>query len=97
MIRALRAELDLTQALVCADCCLADRLGKELRIHEMRAGTGTKISAVLHKLQAAHVNLAVALDGLLNGVTRLCKGWGIKDHHVILFSLCLQLWQKRIC
>ena len=50
VIRSLRAELDLAQTLVCGARRLADRLCKKLLRHEMWAGTGRQIAAILYQL-----------------------------------------------
>ena len=64
-----------------------DGLGKQLRSHEMGAGAGGQIAAVLHQLHAAQVDLTVALDGVFHGVSGLGEGRRIQDHHIKLFAL----------
>ena len=62
MVGCLGAVFDLAQAAVGAAGCLLNRLCEELRRHEMGAGAGGEVAAVLYQTQTANIDLAVALD-----------------------------------
>ena len=64
MVGCLGAVFDLAQAAVGAAGCLLNRLCEEFRRHEMGAGAGGEVAAVLYQLHAAQVDLTVALDGI---------------------------------
>ena len=90
MIRRLGAELHLTQAAVRGARGLPNGLGEELGVHVVRAGAGGKVAAVLDELHAAQVNLAVALDGVFNGVLGFCERRGIENDDVELLALVFE-------
>ena len=82
MIGCLGAVFDLAQAAVGAAGCLLNRLCEELRRHEMGAGAGGEVSAVLYQTQTADIDLAVALDGIFDRAAGFCEGRRIEDHDV---------------
>ena len=90
MIWRLGAELHLTQAAVRGTRGLPNGLGEELGVHVVRAGAGGKVAAVLDELHAAQVNLAVALDGVFNGVFGFCERRGIENDDVELLALVFE-------
>ena len=90
MIRRLGAELHLTQAAVRGTRGLPNGLGEELGVHVVRAGAGGKVAAVLDELHAAQVNLAVALDGVFNGVFGFCERRGIENDDVELLAFVFE-------
>ena len=69
MIGRLRVKFHLTKPLVRASGSFTDRLGKELRVHEVGAGAGGEKSAVLDQLQATQIDLTIALDGILGSMS----------------------------
>ena len=89
MIGCLGAVFDLAQAAVGAAGCLLNRLCEELRRHEMGAGAGGEVTAVLYQAQTADIDLAVALDGIFDRAAGFCEGRRIEDHDVkfLAFSL----------
>ena len=90
MIRRLGAELYLTQAAVRGARGLPNGLGEELGVHVVRAGAGGKVAAVLDKLHAAQVDLAVTLDGVFNGVFGFCERRGIENDDVELLAFVFE-------
>ena len=69
---------------------LPNGLGEELGVHVVRAGAGGKVAAVLDELHAAQVNLAVALDGVFNGVFGFCERRGIENDDVELLAFVFE-------
>ena len=94
MVRRLSAVLHLAEALVAAGGRLADGLGEELGVHEVGAGAGGQVASVLHQLQAPHIDLPVALDGVLHGGPGFGEGGGIQNDYVKFFALPLQLREQ---
>ena len=76
-------------AAVGAAGCLLNRLCEELRRHEMGAGAGGEVAAVLYQTQTANIDLAVALDGIFDRAAGFCEGRRIEDHDVELLTSCL--------
>ena len=56
-------------------------LVKSSGVHEVGAGAGGQIAAVLYQLHAAQIDLSVALDGVFHGAAGLGEGGRIQDHH----------------
>ena len=73
MIAGLGAVLDLAEATMYGAGRFRDGLREELRCHEVAAATGGEVTAVLHELQALHVDLAVTSDGGLRRLAGLRK------------------------
>ena len=48
MVGCLGAVFYLAEAFVYVGCGLADGLGEQLRVHEVGAGTGSEVAAVLY-------------------------------------------------
>ena len=76
MVGCLGAVFDLAQAAVGAAGCLLNRLCEEFRRHEMGAGAGGEVAAVLYQTQTANIDLAVALDGILTELRDFVKAGG---------------------
>ena len=93
MIAGLGAVLDLAEAAVHGAGRLSNGLREELRGHEVTAAAGGEVSAVLHELEALHVDLAVTADGGLRRLAGLRKRRRVEDDDVILLALCVQLRQ----
>ena len=74
--------------------CFTYGFGKQFRVHEMGAGTGGQIAAVLYQLHASQVYFAVALDCVFNGISGLCKCRRIQDNHVVFSAFLLQPGKK---
>ena len=87
MVGCLGPKLHLAQALVGVPGRLGDGVPEEVRIHEVGAGAGRKEASVPDQAQAALVDLAVAPDGCLDGVSGLREGGGIQDHDIEELSL----------
>ena len=68
MIRSLGAEFSLAETDMSISGCLRNCFRKELLVHEVRAGTGRKESAVLYQAHSPEVYFAVALCGSLDGI-----------------------------
>ena len=94
MIRGLGAELHLAQPPVGALRRLSYGLGEELREHEVGAGAGHKEAARFYEAHAPQVDLPVSPYRGLHGAAGFREGGRIQDHHVVGFSLCLQLRQQ---
>ena len=94
MIRRLGLKFHLAQTAVDAGGCLSDGLGKELIVHEMGAGAGGQIAAVLYQLHAPEIDLPVSLYGLFDGISGFGKSGGIQDDHIVLFALLFQAGQQ---
>ena len=76
VVGCLGAVFDLAQAAVGAAGCLLNRLCEELRRHEMGAGAGGEVAAVLYQTQTANIDLAVALDGIFDRAGDFVKAGG---------------------
>ena len=74
--RCLGAVFDLAQAAVGAAGCLLNRLCEEFRRHEMGAGAGGEVAAVLYQTQTANIDLAVALMAFLTELRDFVKAGG---------------------
>ena len=62
---------------------------EEFRRHEMGAGAGGEVAAVLYQTQTANIDLAVALDGIFDRAAGFCEGRRIENHDVKLLTFCL--------
>ncbi len=82
MIGGLGAVFDLTEPFVGAGGRFADRFGKKLRLHKMRAGAGGEVTAVCEELHTADVDLAVTLNGIFDGAAGLGKSRRIQNADV---------------
>ena len=90
MIRGLSAEFHLAETFMSVSCSFPNRFRKEFLGHKMGTGAGGKVAAVLDELHAAQVNLAVALDGVFNGVFGFCERRGIENDDVELLALVFE-------
>lgn len=91
MIAGLGAVLNLAETAMHGARRLGDGLREELRGHEVTAAAGGEVSAVLHELEALHVDLAVTADGGLRRLAGLRKRRRVEDDDVIFLALCIQL------
>lgn len=94
MVRRLRAELHLAEALVNALRRLGDCLRKQLLRHEMRTRAGRKIAAFFDKTKTLHIDLTVALDGILRCLAGLRKRGRIQDDHIVFPPLLREFREK---
>ena len=99
MVGCLGTVFYLAEAFVYVCSGLADGLGEQLRVHEVGAGAGGEIAAVLYQLHAAQVDLTVALDSVFDRTAGFGEGRWIQNNHIKLFALLFQLRKqiKDIC
>ena len=90
MIRRLCPELHLPQPLMHILRSLPDGLGEKLLIHEMRAGAGRQITAILYQLHATQIDLPVSFHRFFNRASGLGKRGRVQDHHIELLPLLFQ-------
>ena len=89
MIRCLGAVFYLAQSLVDVGSGFTYGFCEQLRIHEMGAGAGGEVAAVLYQTHTANIDLALALDGIFDRAAGFCEGRRIEDHDVELLTSCL--------
>lgn len=94
MVGRLRPEFHLAEPAVRISGCFADRLFKELGVHEVGAGAGDEIAAVLHQLHSAEVDLAVAPRCRFDGIAGFGEGRRIQDDHIVLLTLFDEFGQQ---
>ena len=90
MVAALGAEIDLAETFVGAVGRFPDGFGEKLRIHEMGAGAGDEKAAVLHQLQAAQIDLPVALHRVLDGIAGFGEGGRVQNDHAVALPFGFQ-------
>ena len=66
MVRCLCPEFHLSEPTVDAFSGLRDRLCKQLIIHKMRAGAGSKIAPVFYELHPPHVDLPISFHSIFD-------------------------------
>ena len=94
MIRSLRAEFNLAKSLMRSPGRFLYGLFEQLLRHKMRAGAGSEKATVFHKLQPAHIDVAVSLDCLFRSFSRLGKCRRIQDHDIKALAGGFQLRKK---
>ena len=68
----------------------ADRLGEQIRLHEVGTGTGDQKTAVTDEFHAAEIDLTVAFYGIFGCLSGFGEGRGIENDNVVIFPFFFQ-------